>query len=256
MEKNAFLLYNDIVSALYTCREPSDLKTQFLPRLNALIPFSYASICLADTKKHPEKVGILELLPPLCVPESFAAAETEWINSQEEDYLSWLALSTESILVRESDVLDDEQRLNSYIYKKCYRQYNIYDTLQYAIVNDKKFLGIVTLLRTKIDDAFGDDDTFFFRSMGVHLTEVLKRFTYPETDTANDRTAALEHLRKEYSLTARETQVLGMVSAFTDNEQICTELCIKENTLQKHLQNIFRKLGVSSRWEAAAMCYK
>ena len=34
-----------------------------------------------------------------------------------------------------------------------------------------------------------------------------------------------------------------------DNEEIAETLHIKETTLNKHLQNLFRKLEVRSRWE-------
>ena len=258
MEKNAFLLFNDIVSSLYTCRDISELRTQFLSRLNALIPYSYASILLTDPKKNgtARQGTSFSFLPPLCVPEYFADAESSWVEYQKEDYLAWISMSPESILVRESEVLSDEQRLNSYIYKHCYHKYNIYDSLQYAIISDRRLLGIITLLRTRIDEAFSDDDTFFLRSLGIHMTTVFKRFTYPDADFAAPGKKKADDLIKKYSLTSREAQVLTMVLSFADNTEICESLGIKENTLQKHLQNLFRKMGVSSRWEAAAKYYK
>ena len=256
MEKNAFLLYNDIVSALYRCRNEEDLRTQFLERLNALIPYSYASIFLADSSRETDPDGAPAMRSPLCVPEYFSEAESKWLQSQQEDDLAWLTRSYESILVRESEVLSDEQRLNSYIYKNCYSGYNIFDTLQYAIISEKRFLGIVTLLRTRIDDVFSDDDAFFMRSLGIHLTTVFKRFTYPEAERHALSTEAMNEISHTYSLTMREIQIYGMLLSFSDNLQICETLGIKENTLQKHLQNLFRKLGVSSRWEAAAKFYR
>lgn len=256
MEKNTFLLYNDIVSSLYRCKEDEDLRTQFLPRLNILIPYSYASIFLADLKAEQPENGTVRLKPPICVPESFSEAENNWLNSQQEDYLSWLTMSHESILVRESEVLSDEQRLNSYLYKNCYGKYNIYDTLQYAIISEKQCLGIVTLLRTRIDDAFSDDDAFYLRSLGIHLSTVFERFAHAGSRANSAAPADINELQKKYSLTLREAQIYGMIISFEDNLRICGFLGIKENTLQKHLQNLFRKLNVSSRWEAAALYYR
>ena len=34
-----------------------------------------------------------------------------------------------------------------------------------------------------------------------------------------------------------------------ENKQIAATMNISENTLQKHLQNLFRKFGVGSKWE-------
>ncbi|MFQ6804151.1 MAG: response regulator transcription factor [Lachnospiraceae bacterium] len=59
----------------------------------------------------------------------------------------------------------------------------------------------------------------------------------------------LEQLRLTFGLTPRETQILQLLLTFSSNEEITDSLGISAHTLQKHMQNIFRKTGVSSRWE-------
>jgi DNA-binding CsgD family transcriptional regulator len=53
-------------------------------------------------------------------------------------------------------------------------------------------------------------------------------------------------------LTARELDVLRLVAAGKTNRDIAAELVISEHTVARHLQNIFTKLGVSSRAAATA----
>ena len=53
-------------------------------------------------------------------------------------------------------------------------------------------------------------------------------------------------------LTAREVQVLSLVATGRTNREISATLVISEHTVARHLQNIFSKLGVSSRTAAAA----
>ena len=53
-------------------------------------------------------------------------------------------------------------------------------------------------------------------------------------------------------LTPRELQVLQLVVAGSTNRRIATQLFLSERTVHRHLSNIFDKLGVSSRTEAAA----
>jgi DNA-binding CsgD family transcriptional regulator len=53
--------------------------------------------------------------------------------------------------------------------------------------------------------------------------------------------------------TARELEVLALVARGETNREIAAELTVSEHTVRRHLQNIFRKLGVSSR--AAATAY-
>ena len=53
-------------------------------------------------------------------------------------------------------------------------------------------------------------------------------------------------------LTAREVQVLSLVATGRTNREISSTLMISEHTVARHLQNIFNKLGVSSRTAATA----
>lgn len=53
------------------------------------------------------------------------------------------------------------------------------------------------------------------------------------------------------ALTPRETEVLQLVTAGKTNQEIGGQLAISEKTVEKHLREIFIKLGVTSRVEAA-----
>ena len=58
-----------------------------------------------------------------------------------------------------------------------------------------------------------------------------------------------------HGLTARELEVLRLVAAGASNREIATALVISDHTVARHVQNIFVKLGVSSRTAAAAFAY-
>jgi DNA-binding NarL/FixJ family response regulator len=53
-------------------------------------------------------------------------------------------------------------------------------------------------------------------------------------------------------LTSRELDVLRLVAAVRTNREIAVALVISEHTVSRHLQNIFAKLGISTRAAAAA----
>jgi DNA-binding CsgD family transcriptional regulator len=57
-------------------------------------------------------------------------------------------------------------------------------------------------------------------------------------------------------LTARELEVLRLVAAGRSNREVAEELVISEHTVARHLQNIFTKLGVSSRTAASAFAFE
>ena len=58
---------------------------------------------------------------------------------------------------------------------------------------------------------------------------------------------------RELGLTARETEILGIVALGRTNRQVAEELFITEKTVGVHMTNILGKLGVTSRMDAAAV---
>jgi two-component system nitrate/nitrite response regulator NarL len=59
----------------------------------------------------------------------------------------------------------------------------------------------------------------------------------------------------EFGLTMREREILERVATGRSNKQIATEFWLSEQTIKYHLTNVYRKLGVSSRTEAARFAY-
>jgi DNA-binding NarL/FixJ family response regulator len=57
-------------------------------------------------------------------------------------------------------------------------------------------------------------------------------------------------------LTERECEVLRLVATGMTNREVASTLLISEHTVGRHLQNIFAKLGVSSRAAATAYAYE
>jgi DNA-binding CsgD family transcriptional regulator len=61
---------------------------------------------------------------------------------------------------------------------------------------------------------------------------------------------------ERYGLTHRELQIAWQAAAGRSNRHIATDLGISELTVKTHLKNIFKKVGVSSRTELAAMVWQ
>ncbi len=58
-----------------------------------------------------------------------------------------------------------------------------------------------------------------------------------------------------HGLTPRELEVLRLIASGKSNREIAAELVISEHTVARHAQNIFAKLGLSSRTAASAFAF-
>jgi DNA-binding NarL/FixJ family response regulator len=57
-------------------------------------------------------------------------------------------------------------------------------------------------------------------------------------------------------LTQREAEVLALVAAGRTNREIAAALVLSQKTVARHLSNIFAKIDVTSRTQAAAYAYE
>jgi two-component system response regulator DegU len=63
-------------------------------------------------------------------------------------------------------------------------------------------------------------------------------------------------LKKIKSLTKREYEVLTLIAEGLNNKDIADKLFISEKTVKNHVSNIFKKIGVNDRIQAAIFAYK
>jgi len=87
------------------------------------------------------------------------------------------------------------------------------------------------------------------------------RWVFQELDAAPEL-ARVEQLSRAAApkaaggLSTREVQVLALVAAGNSNRAIAAELFLSEKTVERHVSNIFTKLGVGSRTAAAAYAFE
>ncbi|TKB81910.1 MAG: helix-turn-helix transcriptional regulator [Nitrospira sp.] len=85
--------------------------------------------------------------------------------------------------------------------------------------------------------------------------EAVREAHVQETASAPDLLAR-EPLRRAFlGVTGREAEVIGWVAKGLTNKAIASQLQISSRTVQKHMERMFRKLGVRSRTELVARIY-
>jgi DNA-binding CsgD family transcriptional regulator len=101
--------------------------------------------------------------------------------------------------------------------------------------------------------AVGDDDAAAVSfDAGVQLLAQLGA----DTTTARGRARRADPTTSPNGLTGREVEVLRLLASGRTNKELAAELGLSEKTVERHLSNIFTKIGVSTRAAATAFAFE
>jgi DNA-binding CsgD family transcriptional regulator len=131
---------------------------------------------------------------------------------------------------RISDALPLSEFRRSALYNDYYRRVRIDHAIALPIYVGNGLLVSFVLNRTRRD--FNDRERALLDVLRPHLARIYRRMTLASP------------------LTARESEVLRWVAAGKSDSQVAAILGVSARTVQKHLQNVYQKLGVESRTAA------
>lgn len=235
LETNDWILLNSIIYKIYTMENFNQMRQQFLEQIKMLIDFDSADFYLA-APDHNEK---------LAMPVFYNCEEDLSEIYDGIDYSRGILYSGKSLIYRETDIISDEARVETEYYKKVYKPNNWHYSLQMILAREKQFVGVVTFYRTIGKDNFQYDDIFLLDMLKDHLS--FRLYQQKKSGDLLDEKLTVSAAAEKYELTKREHTILQLLMAGRSNVEICDELTITENTLKKHILNIYRKLGIKNR---------
>ncbi len=244
MQKNEFLLINNIIYQIYSIDDFITMKETFLNLIRIILPNTCASILMSDFNSSTPR-----LCDPLCVPDSFTTLEDKYITLQNDDTTRWILFSKQGMVIRESDLTPESELIQTSFYQKCYSPFGLHYSAQLYLVHKEVLLGVVTLYRSKSQGDFTDDELETLKLFGNHLGLRFYREFFVEPSSTNKDHYCTPEFITTYHLTNREVEVLELIFKDLSNDTISDNLCISGFTLKKHIQNLYTKLGVSSRWD-------
>ncbi len=235
LETNDWIVLNNIIYKIYTLDNFNQMRREFLEQIKMLIDFDSADFYLASAD------GCEKLTAPV-----FYNCEEDLSDLYDGiDYSRGILYSGKSLIYRETDIISDETRIETEYYKKVYKPNNWHYSLQMILARNKQFVGVVTFYRTIGKDDFQYDDIFLLDMLKDHLAFRLEQ--QKKNGELLEGKLTVSAAAEKYELTKREQTILRMLMAGKGNPDICDELSITENTLKKHILNIYRKLGIKNR---------
>jgi DNA-binding CsgD family transcriptional regulator len=133
------------------------------------------------------------------------------------------------------------------IYSEYFRHVPVDDQLAFSVpgTRDGEVIGIVL---SRSHREFGEEDSAVLSSVKAPLSNALRR-----SATRHRARAAVDAKADGLAdLTGREMQVLELAAAGRTNLSIARAIDVSPRTIAKHLEHVYRKLGVTSRAAAVA----
>ena len=235
LDTNDWMLLNSIIYKIYTMSNIDEMREQFLEQMKMLIDYDSADFLLASPDGEKKLVS----------PVLFNCEEDLSIAYDEIDYSRGILYSGRTLIYRETDIIDEAKRVETDYYKKVYKINNWHFSLQMVLARKKEFVGVVTFYRTIGKDDFIYDDIFILDLLKDHLA--FRLYQQKKSGNLTGEKLSVSAAAEKYGLTRREETILRLLMEGRDNAMICDSLVISENTLKKHILNLYRKLGINNR---------
>lgn len=161
---------------------------------------------------------------------------------EREMFLAAMQLKPNSCATRDSDVMSDQDRLESRLYQEIYKPQGVFYVLRITLIWHEKMIGQFTFFKEREAGDFSDRDLQIGALFAPHLALKLGQLK----DTAS-MTSSSTRLKDVHGLTSREAEVVSLVVDGLSDEEIAEKLFISDSTVKKHLYNAYAKIGVSNR---------
>jgi DNA-binding CsgD family transcriptional regulator len=236
--------------------ELEEFAHELLHAVHRAVPSDWVS--LNDIGPDPDTIwGIVE--PPLTITLEQQQAFSRY--AYQNPLIERITQTRDGRAVRFSDLITPEELHAREIYTQYYALVGVEHQIAFTLPHEKdRLLGVALSRRANAED-FSDAERDLLNQARPFLIQAYRNAVrYSEllasTVLTNSppRTPELERL-VALGLTRRRAEVLQMLAAGAGEREIATQLAISHRTVQKHLQNCYRQLGVNNRSEAGAIAW-
>jgi len=163
------------------------------------------------------------------------------------DFINWYSNTCEAEVFRESDIIAEDLRKKSIFMKNWMEPIGLYHGVGIVINSEGISYGALFLYRPKTAEDFQDRELEILRVINSHLC-LRVHALYPKGLEqiflqSRDKGGAVFSAT---CLTRREQEIIDCIRNHVLRSELCDKLFITENTLNKHFDNIYKKLNINS----------
>ena len=227
----------------YTASSEDPFPPEVLESLSFLVPCDEVSFTELDRARKTVIRGVGYRQDG---PESGPGMETFW-RLVHEHPLCAQTVSGRFEALKISDFVTSRELRRREIYAEWFRPWEAEHELEIGLPSPLWHTKTLVFGRSKARPDFDERDRTVLNALQPHLIQVYRHTALRRrlADGSGGSAAAAV-------LTDREREILVLVREGKTNSQIARELWIAHGTVRKHLEHIYRKLGVQSRTAALA----
>ncbi|MCI7146238.1 MAG: helix-turn-helix transcriptional regulator [Clostridiales bacterium] len=239
LQKNDMMLLSDIIYKIYNIDDYNEMRHSLLAALKFLIPYEIATFYLASPDNP------YELIKPVGIGISEERLQKYIDEYQDMDYTRWTFAAPTAMAYRETDLMNEEARVNTPFYKTMFEPDDIHYSAILTIIHEGRFYGCLDLFRKKDDVDFSDEEMFILDLLKSHLGRRAAG-SFEQFKKSKAHYPSRDFLIDHHDLTLREVEILYLLLEGISHDSLCDKLSISPNTLKKHTSNIYRKMNVRS----------
>lgn len=244
-EANDWVIFNNITYRIHQIADFDTMCHNFLEQVCLLMRFDGAVFYYSSEQELPQ------LKHAVCYHYPEDVAKDYLDHHQKFDFSRGLLMGGKSMVYRESDVFSEEERMETECYQRFSKDVGYHHSVHILPAFDSKVLAKISFYRRRGQPDFLYDDVFLLDMFKEHLALRISRCY--EDKTRQHEKLSIHECEDRFHLTARESTILGLLMQGLPNDVICSQLTITNNTLKKHILNIYKKLNIRNRTQLFKM---
>lgn len=249
MTESCLQQMDDLLLTIHTHRDLTRLREDFLRKIQGLIPHRRSFFDLCQPRQ-----GRLFFFDPVSLNMDQAQLSAYYQQYQYSDYVAWSFASDEPMVYRDSDMISPAARESSAIYSHWMEPMGVYYSIGSTVMGSRHLFGSVTLFRGKEEGDFSDLEVRLLQVLNRHLSAHFA-FLWPDGPVPQGDASGFDPIADQFGISEREAEIARLVSQGLTNQEIGRTLFISENTVKKHVNSLYRKLGIASRTQLLRMMY-